>query len=241
MNEMQAVILAAGKSSRMAINGTKLLYKFHGKSIISRVVEACNISDITKINIIVGYESEKIIRELGNGFNYIFQEEQLGTGDALKKYFDSHLEYNKDLLVLVGDTPLINKSFISNIIKDYYENGSDTLLVSGEITNNIPPYARVIRSSNNKLIEILEDFDCSDKQKEITEVVTSQYCFKSSELRSLFSTLEKRGENGQYYLNDLINKQQLLGKKIDIYRTNAIKTVYGINTFEDLNFIMDQN
>lgn len=236
--EIQAVILAAGKSSRMAINGTKLLLNFEGKTIIHRVVDACKINEISKINVIVGFESDKIIKELGTEVNYIFQNNPIGTGDALKCFFDVNNDYTGDLLVLVADTPLLDKSFISKFIDHYYTTGSSTLLAVGIIENNIPPYARVLRSEYDDRISILEDFECSEKQKAITEVVTSQYCFRAEEIKKIVKSLGKKGENGNDYLNDIINKLIEAGKQIETYCVDDIKSVYGINNLDDLNFIM---
>jgi bifunctional UDP-N-acetylglucosamine pyrophosphorylase / glucosamine-1-phosphate N-acetyltransferase len=241
MREIQAVILAAGKSSRMAINGTKLLYNYNGKSIIKRVTEACSIGYISKINLIVGYESEKIINELGSDFSYYFQEDQIGTGDALKKFFNSNSDYNGDLFVSVADTPLIDKAFVNNFINYYNDYKPDTLMTVGVIENNIPPYARVIRSENKDLLSVLEDFECSEEQKKINEVITSQYCFKAEQIRPLLSSLEKKGADGNYYLNDLINMQIISGKRIQSFTVDDIRTVYGINDLNDLKFITDKN
>ena len=238
---MQAVILAAGKSSRMAINGTKLLYKFNNKSIIRRVVDACSIERISKINLIVGYDSDRIIDELGTEFNYYYQENQIGTGDALKKFFESNTNYKGDLLILVADTPLLDKEFTNNLINYYEDHQPDTLMTVGIIKNNIPPYARVIRSKNNDLISVLEDFECSIEQRQITEVITSQYCFKAEQIRDLLGSLEQKGANGHYYLNDLINMQINSGQRVESFTVSDIKTVYGVNNFDDLNFVMNKN
>ena len=90
MRELQALILAAGKGTRMKINGSKLLYRFNGETIIKRVVDACKIPKVNKINIVIGYESEKIIKELGDDFTYYYQENISGTGDALKCFFENN-------------------------------------------------------------------------------------------------------------------------------------------------------
>ena len=234
---MQAIILAAGKSSRMNTEKSKLLYNFNGKSIIKNVVESCEISYISKINLIVGHQSEKIIAELGNAYTYYHQEKQIGTGDALRVFFKNNQNYNGDLFVLVGDTPNLTKEIVSNIIQKFYTNNLDTLITVTFIENDIPPYSRIIRDANGKIISILEDFECSDEQKTINEVITSQYCFKAKHIKPFINMLTPKGKNGNYYLNEIINFQINEKLKIDTYEIQNIKSVYGVNTIEDINFL----
>lgn len=233
MRELQALILAAGKGTRMKINGSKLLYRFNGETIIKRVVDACKIPKVNKINIVIGYESEKIIKELGDDFTYYYQENISGTGDALKCFFENN-NYEDDLLVLVGDTPLLTKSFMINFTNYFYNNSITTLLAVTRIEKNTPPYARVIRDSNNCIIKILEDFDCDSNQKKISEVVTSQYCFNSKYLKPLLNRIKPRGKNNNTYLNDIINEKIQIGEKIDTFFEENYLSLYGVNDQNDL-------
>lgn len=239
MGDLQALILAAGKGTRMKINGSKLLYRFNGDTIIKRVVNACKIPKVSKINLIVGYESEKIISELGNDFRYYFQENLSGTGEALRCFFENN-NYEDDLLVLVGDTPLLSKKFILNFTDYYYNNSLTTLLAVTKIENNIPPYARVIRDNNNNIIKILEDFECDFSQKKITEVVTSQYCFNSKYLKPLLNKIKPKGKNNNTYLNDIINEKIKLGEKIDTYFEENYLSLYGVNDKNDLLLLKNE-
>jgi bifunctional N-acetylglucosamine-1-phosphate-uridyltransferase/glucosamine-1-phosphate-acetyltransferase GlmU-like protein len=237
MRDMQAVILAAGKSSRMNSEKSKLLYDFNGKTIIKRVVESCEVSYISKINLIVGYQSEEIIAELGDTYNYYYQNNQIGTGDALQVFFKNNEDYNGDLLVLVGDTPNLTKEIISNLIENFYNYNLDTLITVAFIENDIPPYSRVIRNAEGKITYILEDFECSNEQKRINEIVTSQYCFKTNYIKPFINQLTPKGQNGNYYLNEIINFQLNENLEIDTYRVQNIKSVYGVNIIDDIDFL----
>jgi bifunctional UDP-N-acetylglucosamine pyrophosphorylase/glucosamine-1-phosphate N-acetyltransferase len=240
MREMQAIILAAGKSSRMNTKKSKLLYNFGGKTIIKRVVESCEVSYISKINLIVGYQSEEIIAELGDSYSYYYQKNQIGTGDALQVFFKSNENYDEDLLVLVGDTPNLDKEFISNLIENFYNRNLDTLITVAFFEKDIPPYSRIIRNDQGKIICILEDFECNNEQQKINEVVTSQYCFKANQVKPFINRLTPKGQNGNYYLNEIINFQINKNLKVDTYKTQNIKSVYGVNIIEDISFLVKE-
>ena len=235
--EMQVIILAAGKSSRMNTEKSKLLYNFNGKTIIKNVAEACDISYISKINLIVGHQSEKIIAELGNTYSYYYQKDQIGTADALQVFFKNNESYNGDLLVLVGDTPNLSKEIIYNLVETFYSNNLDTLITVAFAGNDIPPYSRIIRNEQGKITCILEGFECNDEQKMINEVVTSQYCFKAKHVKPFINKVTPKGQNGNYYLNDIINFQIVENLKIDTYKVKNIKSVYGVNIIDDIDFL----
>ena len=237
MKEMQAIILAAGKSSRMNTTKSKLLYNFDGKTIIKRVVESCEVSYISKINLIVGHQSEEIIAELGDAYSYYYQKNQIGTGNALQVFFKSNENYDGDLLILVGDTPNLNKEFICSLIENFYKHNVDTLITVAFFEKDIPPYSRVIRNAQGKITCILEDFECNSEQQRINEVVTSQYCFKANHIKPFINRLTPKGKSGNYYLNEIINFQINANLKIDTYKIQNIKSVYGVNVVEDISFL----
>jgi bifunctional UDP-N-acetylglucosamine pyrophosphorylase/glucosamine-1-phosphate N-acetyltransferase len=236
MRDFQAVVLAAGKSTRMGNGNSKLIYKINGKSIIKYVVEACEIPEISKINVLVGFDSDKIKDELGSNYNYFYQSNQLGTGHAVMKFKEFNRSYQGDLLILVGDTPYINGRIIKEFISYYQEKKVDALFTTAKYDSFIPPFARVIRNGNGEIINILEDFECNTETKIIDEVITSQYCFKSEILFPGLEKIKPKGANGEYCLNDIIKIFLNDGVRISNFNVKNPKLVYGINSIDDLEY-----
>jgi bifunctional UDP-N-acetylglucosamine pyrophosphorylase / glucosamine-1-phosphate N-acetyltransferase len=239
--ELQAVILAAGKSTRMGNGHSKLLHRINEKTIIKSVFESCEIMEISKINVIVGYDSNNIKRELGDNCSYIHQDEQLGTGHALRMFKEANNGYAGDILVLVGDTPFITKEFIKNFIKSFQDKNLDILMATAKFDPFMPPYARIIRDDKNRITKIPEDFECSLEEKTTSELVTSQYCFRYETIKPHIKNLGSKGNKNEYYLNDIISESLKNNTKIDTFEVMNSKVVFGINSIEDIGIAENLN
>jgi bifunctional UDP-N-acetylglucosamine pyrophosphorylase / glucosamine-1-phosphate N-acetyltransferase len=231
---MQAVILAAGQSTRMGNGHSKLLHHVNGKSIVKSVYDACKIPEISRINVVIGHDSKNIQKELGEDCFYINQPQQLGTGHALAQFFEQSDGCTDDLVVLVGDTPFITPDFIRNFILSFKDLNLDIFMASARFKSVSLPYARVIRNEHNKIIKIPEDFECTPSEKTVSELITSQYCFKYETIKPHLNNLSPKGNKNEYYLNDIISESLKNNTKIDTFEVLNSKVVFGINSIEDI-------
>ena len=184
-----AIILAAGKGTRMLSNIPKCLNDFFGKTIIERIVDACYENNFDEIIVVVGYKSEMIYHVLENKVKYIKQEEQLGTAHAImccKEYFENK---NGLCVIIPGDMPLINGRTIFKLMKVHNMIKANLTLVSTLIDyeNN---YGRIYRV-DSVIKKIIEYKNASEKEKKIKEVNSGLYCVNIKELFDEINNIQK--------------------------------------------------
>ena len=232
--EVNAIILAAGKGTRMKSDLLKVLHKVAGKPVISYVINTvknCN----AKPFLVVGHQKEKLIQELqNNSLTYVTQEQQLGTGHAVKQVIP-HLNTKTEsiTLILAGDCPLISESTINHLIKYHSENNLAATILT---TNMQDPtgYGRIVRNSNNQVEAIKEHKDCDSKERKITEINSGVYAFDTKLLTKFITEIATNNAQAEYYLTDIIEILKNKDYKVDATVIDNSDEVIGINTREDL-------
>ena len=232
--EVRALIMAAGKGSRMKSDLPKVLNLLDGEPFVKRVADALQILQISQIGIIVSSATETGIREcLGNSFEYIPQKERLGTGHAVMCAEDWLRDFEGELVVVVGDAPFITQEVIINLVKKHQDQNNVCTLLSA-IWKDPPPYGRIIRNQNGKVTKIVEEKDASNEEIQIKEANSSHYCFRYSELKKALSEISFDNAQNEYYLSDVIEIFIKEGKPVEaVPISNPIITA-GINTQEEL-------
>ncbi len=234
---IQPIILAAGKGSRMMSSVPKVLMPIAGKPIIQHLID--NLSKTphtTKPIVVVGENFSDIERELGTTVSYAHQKQQLGTGHALKSALP-HVTHAR-VLVLYGDHPLIQPATLSA-----FTSVSHTSHAIGTV--RVPHYldefdlfnhwGRVIRDENQKVNRITEFKDATETEKKVLEVNASPYYFETKWLRKNIHTLTSTNAQSEFYITDLVQcavSQNISIQTIPIPPEQAI----GINTKEQLNY-----
>ncbi len=202
-NKPAAVILAAGKGTRMKSEIPKVLHPLMGKPMVMHVVEACKAAGIDRIILVVGHGADAVKNTLGTHYEYVQQTEQLGTGHALMMAEELLKAFDKDLLVLAGDTPFLTGEILSDLIELHQKkNAAATLLTA--ILHPPPDYGCIIRDTKGHISKITEARDTSDAQLLTREVNTSHYCFDAQTLFSLLKNLKTDNDQKEYYLTDVI-------------------------------------
>lgn len=238
---MIALVLAAGKGTRMNSSLHKTLHKVNGKAMIRRIYETLIKSETSKVIFIVGNKKEQIIDEFKKEYEdglveFIVQEEQLGTGHAVKICLNKIKEYNEDILVINGDMPLIKeKSIIS--LNEIFKKSDNKLMIVSTNLENPKGYGRVIKE-NTRLIAIKEETEASYEEKKINEINAGIYLFKLKELVENIELIKNDNNKKEYYLTDLIkiynDKNILQGvynieNSIEIMGVNSLYELYQVN------------
>jgi len=233
-NKTLALILAAGKGSRMGSNTPKALVPVMGKPMIKRILATLKFLSFIDICVIVGHKAEKIKKSLGNDISYVLQKNQKGTAHAVKKAQKIISKY-QNILILPSDAPMISSKSIQQLYDSHIKINASCSFLTSVFPFKLP-YARVIRK-NNIVVDCIEEIDTDNRSSKINELFTSHYLLDTSHLMEFINQIEPHRLTGEYHLTDSIKflseKNYILnGIQIDCYQE-----LMGINTKEDLNFI----
>lgn len=232
---LKAVVLAAGKGTRMKSEILKVVHQVAGKPIINHVVDTVVELGAEDIYIVVGHQADLVKRNIQQkNTHFVYQEEQLGTGHAVLQV-KPYLDLNKEdtLIILAGDCPLINEETLHNLIAIHEEsNALGTVLTA--MMDDPGSYGRILRGQMGTITGIKEAKDCSKEEKEIIEINTGVYAFQ---VKALFEHLEQVNTNNtqkEYYLTDVIHLLKEDGGAVASHCCENSNDVIGINTRADL-------
>ncbi|MFQ3838007.1 bifunctional UDP-N-acetylglucosamine diphosphorylase/glucosamine-1-phosphate N-acetyltransferase GlmU [Staphylococcus pseudoxylosus] len=226
--QRHAIVLAAGKGTRMKSKKYKVLHDVAGKSMIEHVVDNVKQSGVEQLVTIVGHGAQNVKETLGDASFYSFQEEQLGTAHAVKMASEHLKDEQGTTLVVCGDTPLITAATLKSMI-EHHENAKAQATVLSATAENPYGYGRILRDSAQRLTKIVEQKDASETERQINEISSGIFAFDN---QVLFEKLELvRNENAQkeYYLPDVLSL--ILDDKgnVEIYHTDDFEEIMGVN------------
>jgi bifunctional UDP-N-acetylglucosamine pyrophosphorylase/glucosamine-1-phosphate N-acetyltransferase len=231
---LKAVILAAGQGERAGVGYPKILQPLGDKKIIEYVVEnALHFVAPSDLYVVVGYQREKVQEHLGAAYNYVVQEEALGTGHAVLQVYPLLNEYGGDLLILYGDTPLFRTSSIRGLINRHRLKEATLTLFSAVVDKSLP-YGRIIRDGAGRIVGIIEEADASPEIKSIRELNVGAYVVRASALFPALEQLDRDNIQGEYLLTDSVRHLIRLGHGVESYQTCDEDETLGINTPHDL-------
>lgn len=226
--DIVAVVLAAGKGTRMKSNKSKLVHKIYGKELVKRVVETAEKSDIKDIIAVVGYKKEEVQKVLGDTVKYAYQEEMLGTGHAVLQA-EEYLEGRKGkVVVLNGDVPIIRPETIKKLIEKSIRNKEYATVLTA-IYNNPTGYGRIIRDDGGNVKEIVEEKDLSEEQKSNKEINAGIYCFDIEELLKALKEIKPNNAQGELYLTDVVKIMNDKGLKTGAVIVKDNTEILGVN------------
>jgi len=224
-----ALILAAGKGTRMKSEHPKVLHSLMGKPLVSYVIHACQKAGVHDTVLVIGHQADRVRNTLGEDFIYVEQTEQLGTGHAVMVSRDSLKNIRGDLLVLAGDTPFLTGKILKSLISKHQKSNAAITMMTALMD---PPlaYGRIVRDSNRCIQRIVEARDASPDEKKIKEVNTSHYCFKAEKLFPCLDRLSTNNDQGEYYLTDVIQMMAEDGELIESITSRDSAVLMGINS-----------
>jgi len=233
-NSPKVLILAAGQGRLSGVEYPRVLQKLGEKRIIDYVLDlAHRFAAPPDIYVIVGYAHEAVENHLGPAYNFVLQEEPLGTGHAVLLARPHLLEYDGDLLILYGDTPLIRLSSLrGTLLRHRLKNARLTLLSC--VTELDLPYGRVVRDDQGRVIDIVEEADASDQVRRIRELNLGAYVADAQSLFEVLGEIDQDNAAGDYLLTEAVRHLVRRGHKVECYQSSDQDQVRGINTLADL-------
>ena len=233
MSEFAAIILAAGKGTRMKSKLPKVLHKLSGKPMLEHVLDAAGEAGVDDEIVIVGFGSEKVTEFLGTRARVAIQKEQLGTGHAVLQARDLLGGEKGTALILCGDTPLLEGAELKKFYETHLESGAGVSVLTADAPNPFG-YGRILRDSVGRVTGIVEEKDASEAQRKIHEINTGIYCVEMPLLFTLLENLSNDNAQGEYYLTDILAECLKRGRDVCGIKTQDFDMVMGINSRRQL-------
>lgn len=228
----KAIILAAGKGTRMKSKYPKVVHKVCGKEMVNHIIDVSKKSGVKDVVTILGHESEVVKSILPEDTMIAMQTEQLGTGHAVKMAKE-YINDEDTIVILCGDTPLIKEETLKRLF-DYHIENEYTATVLTTKVDNPTGYGRVIRDENGDLLKIVEQKDGNAEELAVNEINSGIYCFKGQMLRESLDLLDNNNAQGEYYLTDTIKILRDKGFKVGAFSGSTIEELMGVNSRVEL-------
>lgn len=229
----KAIILAAGKGTRMKSKYPKVVHKVCGKEMVNHIIDVSKKSGVKDIVAILGHESDIVKSRLPENTVIAMQTEQLGTGHAVIMA-KAHIKDEDTILVLCGDTPLIKEDTLKRLFNYHIENSYHATVLTTEVENPTG-YGRIIRDKNLDLLKIVEQKDATEYEKLVKEINSGIYCFNGKSLRESLDLLDNNNAQGEYYLTDTIKIIREKGNKVGAFNGSTIEELMGVNSRVELS------
>jgi bifunctional UDP-N-acetylglucosamine pyrophosphorylase/glucosamine-1-phosphate N-acetyltransferase len=235
LEETAAIILAAGKSTRMKTELPKVLHPICGQPMLAYVLSACRDAGVDRLLVVVGHGKEEVVAHFSgqSDVRWVEQTKQKGTGHAVFCCREALTDFDGSVLVIAGDMPLVRRETLANLLETR-ENCGDAVVIATTVLEGPHGYGRIVRDDTGKLLAIVEDRDCTPEQRTIREVNPSYYCF---DCRRMFEALENlRPDNvkGEYYITDAVHILRDSGGGASAIETVPAEDAMGINSRLDL-------
>lgn len=230
-----AVVLAAGRGTRMKSDLPKVLFPVLGRPMIHWVIDALEQAGIVRTVVVVGYREELVREELAgrSGVEFVVQAQQLGTGHAVQMAIDKITAQTAPVLVVAGDSPLIQAASIGRLIAEFRK-GPYACLLGTLVKDDPSGLGRIVRSADGKFQRIVEEKDADSQQKQLREVNMSTYLFDRDALLWALSHLGNHNAQAEFYLTDcpalLLGRGELVDARPVLEPCEALS----INTIDEL-------
>lgn len=234
MKPLAAVILAAGKGTRMRCKTPKVLQPVAGRPMIFYALELAAALQASPVVLVVGHQGEQIQKQLpAGGWQAVEQTEQLGTGHALRQTEEILKDFPGDVLVLHADVPLLRAETLQQLVEAHQHSGAMATLLTAEMEQP-GRLGRVIREHDGNVVRIVEALDATEEERAIHEINTGTYCFQASFVYPALQNLTADNVKGEYYLTDVIGAACRAGLPVHAVQAGDWREAIGVDSKADL-------
>ncbi len=233
-DDVAVLVLAAGEGTRMKSDLAKVLHEVGGRTMIRRVIDTVRGVGADKILVVIGHQAEAVKRELSDeGVEFVLQTERLGTGHAVMTAEPRLDGFRGTLVVLNGDTPLLETGTLEDFITHHRKAGNSATVLSA-LLDDPSGYGRIVRDGAGLFERIVEHKDATEEQRDIKEINSGIFCFECPDLFSALKRLDRRNVQGEYYITDVMGILKEQGKLVDAFTSDRREEIIGINDVEQL-------
>ena len=233
MKNMTAIILAAGRGTRMKSRTPKVLHKILGRTMLSYVIDSVTSSGVSDVVIVAGYGRQEIEAALeGEGVKVVLQKKLLGSGDAVSSARKAVKAGVTDVLVACGDAPLVRPATFKRLMAKHRESGASATVLTA-IMKDPASYGRIVREGG-RITKIVEKKDATPREEVIREINVGAYCFRAKDLFAALSGIGTDNAKKEYYLTDVIEILKKRSLAVESVLAEDESEAIGINTRNDL-------
>ncbi|WP_288760579.1 bifunctional UDP-N-acetylglucosamine diphosphorylase/glucosamine-1-phosphate N-acetyltransferase GlmU [uncultured Veillonella sp.] len=229
MNKVAALVLAAGKGTRMKSRLPKVLHKVGGKAMVERVLDTVTAVGVDRSVVIVGFGGEEVRAYLGDRCEYVTQAEQKGTGHAVREGKPVLGDFDGTIVLMCGDTPLVTEDTIKALLKEHAATGAAATVLTAHMENPTG-YGRIIRDEEGKVLRIVEQKDGTPDELAVQEINTGMYAFDSQKLWPCLAQLSDDNAQGELYITDVVGILVNAGERVSAYMTMDEDESLGVNS-----------
>lgn len=233
-----AIILAAGKGTRLKSELPKVLHPILGRPMLAYVFDACREAGVEALIGVVGHGRDQVVDAFADAgdVTWVDQTEQLGTGHAAMVCRDAFKDRFDHVFVLCGDGPLIRAETLKAVLNRHLTDGLAATLATAEL-DDPTGYGRITRDASGGLSGIVEHRDCTPAQLQIREVNPSYYCFSAPEFLTALGQLRPNNAKNEYYITDCIGLLLAAGHRVDAITAVSPEDIYSINSRRELALV----
>ncbi len=228
-----AVILAAGKGTRMKSALPKVLHKIGGKVMVQHVLDVATQAGATNNIVVIGFGAAAVQKALEGQADFVIQQEQQGTGHAVLQAAPLLTAAPGTVMVLCGDTPLLTAASLTKLLAAHHEQSAEATVLTA-VMPDATGYGRIVRNADGQVVKIVEQKDATLVEQQISEVNTGIYCFEQQALLAALQQINCDNSQGEYYLTDVIDILVRSSKKVGALSVADYRETLGINSRSQL-------
>ncbi|MCK9229409.1 MAG: NTP transferase domain-containing protein [Syntrophales bacterium] len=231
---LAAVILAAGKGTRMNSETAKVLHPLCGKPMVLFPLRLARELGAEKIVLVIGHQAEAVRAAVsGEPVSFARQREQRGTAHAVLQAQTELDRFSGTILILCGDVPLLLPQTVKGLVEYHRESGAHVTVLTA-LLPDATGYGRVMRDDTGRVLKIVEERDAGEKEKEVREINTGIYCVERSFLFQALNFIGTDNVQREYYLTDIVETAARRNLEVRALILEDYREAMGINTPEQL-------